>query len=224
MHAFVSWHSHFTGNILHHCTGKWHNTVPKYQETNTARQTSTWAYKVKAITHGMTDNLSKRAYVSFVWELKQKDSWGISDSNLFLRQYASTTCMSQIIMYSLLSAQNVWINSCECFGLHEVQESTCTSSMHIFVVIESQMRIMSFTIIRQWSNQVSKHMNTEIFSIYDCLFLIFHFISLCIAVPSDLLWDHVVLCCTAISIVFIIVGYILSSYFPWLVSLAITAD
>lgn len=121
------------------------NTVPKYPDTNT----HTLACAPKAITHWMTDNLSKLAYVSFVWELKQEDSWGISDSNLSLRQYASTTCMSQMIIYNLLSAQNVWINSCESFGLREAQESTCTSSMHEFQVIDSQMRITTDPITRE---------------------------------------------------------------------------
>lgn len=96
--------------------------------------TQTWVYIRKAVRYWMTDNLSKPSSISFVWKLKRKDSWGISDSNLLLRQYASTTCMSQMIIYSLLSVQNIWINSCECFGLHEVQQSTCMSSMHEFAL------------------------------------------------------------------------------------------
>ncbi len=129
---FQTLHFCFWGNILQHHPKISRNKQPL---TNTHTHTHTQAHARKAITYRMTDNLSKLAYVSFVWELKQEDSWGISDSNLFLRQYASTTCMSQMIIYSLLSAQNVWINSCECFGLHEAQESTSMSSMHEFELL-----------------------------------------------------------------------------------------
>jgi len=84
--------------------------IPKHPETNRSRQMG--PYTPETMINWMTDCLSKLAYVSFVWKLKQGDRWEISGSNLFLRQYAFTTCMSQMIIYSLLSAQNVWINSC----------------------------------------------------------------------------------------------------------------
>lgn len=129
-------------------------TLPQIyrQQADPNKHTAALSCTPKGSAYRMTDTLSKLAHVSFVWELKHEDSWGISDSNLFLRQYAPTTCMSQMIIYSRLSAQNVWINSCECFRLHEVQESTCTLSVHELEMTDSEMSIMFFIFIFPWSN------------------------------------------------------------------------
>lgn len=61
-----------------------------------------------------------------------------------------------MIIYSLLSAQNVWINSCECFGLREVQKSTCTSSMHEFELLIHRWGLAGI-LICHWSNYKWKH-------------------------------------------------------------------
>lgn len=77
-----------------------------------------------------------------------------------------------MIIYSLLSAQNVWINSSECFGLREVQKSTCTSSMHEFELLIHRWGLVGI-LICHWSNYKWKHnsfykmfMATFIFSHY----------------------------------------------------------
>lgn len=57
----------------------------------------------KHATLSMTDSVSKAARPPFVSELQQEGGWWIGNNNLFLRQYASNTCMSQKIIYSLLS-------------------------------------------------------------------------------------------------------------------------
>lgn len=150
---FAGWHfsnaTHlFPGEYSPASSCKMTTLSQNIQKRDTPRQTR--------MTH-MTDNLSKLAYVSFVWELKREDSWGGSDGNLFLRQYASTTCMSQVIIYSLLSEQNVWINSCECFWT----AWGARINLHIFHawiwVIDSQMRIKFCILICHWSNYKWEH-------------------------------------------------------------------
>lgn len=131
------------------------------------------AYALKTITYWVTDNLSKLAHVSFVWELKWEDSWGISGSNVILRQYTSTTCTSQMIIYSLLSAQNVWINSWEFLGLqNQLPRLSC---MNLRLLIH---RRESCSVLSSALNQLQSKTHLVLFSICGCL----HFILLIILI------------------------------------------
>lgn len=108
-----------------------------------------------------------------------------------------------MIIYSLLSAQNVWINSCECFGLREVQKSTCTYSMHEFELLIHRWGLVGI-LICHWSTYKWKH--NSFYKMFMAAFIFYILFSSFLFCPS---WQSSVLLivCLNLEIIHKIIDY-----------------
>lgn len=166
---FVGWHSHYTGNILLHRSVKWQYSPKisrnKHSQTNTDMGTQSKSY------HTLNDRQSVKTSVCLI-------CLGIKTGRQLrnLRQQS----IPQTICFHHLHEPNYY-----------VQPAVSTERMNKFIWMlwttwSARINFHAwicgywFTdendfLYHHWSNHKAKHMDTETFSIYDCLFLIFSF-------------------------------------------------